>query len=224
MTNGLLIKGLSYPPYLQVALDMTDIDAAVRTITKLPRSNRLILEAGTPLIKSAGAKVVKELRKHSGCRFIVADLKTMDTGKLEADIAFEGGADAATASGCASIDTLERFISGCRDVDIYSIVDCMGVDNPVKKLASLEKLPDIINIHRGIDGEGENDHLWEKIKFMKARFRGALISVAGGITADSAPEALRAGADILVIGRYITNSRDSFGAAEEILKAMENSA
>jgi bifunctional enzyme Fae/Hps len=219
--SGLTVQRLSDPPYLQVALDTTDLHMAMNILSRLPDSPRIIVEAGTPLIKTEGARVATELKRYAKARFVVADMKTTDTGKLEANIAFRGGADAATVAGFADTSTIEAFISECRELDIYSILDCMAVENPVKLLSRLENLPNIVNLHRGIDEERKAQHLWGSIMTIKKRHEGVRVSVAGGINKKTTEEALRWGADIVVVGRYITDSEDLERTAEELLEILE---
>jgi len=90
------------PPYLQIALDAPNIEAVNKVVAAIPTSDSILLEAGTPLIKRYGVGVIRELRKASKDSFIIADLKTMDVGKVEVDIAFDETADAVCAAGAAS--------------------------------------------------------------------------------------------------------------------------
>ena len=208
------------PPYLQIALDLPDITAIKRVLRATPRSDSIILEAGTPLIKRYGVKVLRELREVVGDAFIVADLKTLDVGKVEVDLAFNETADGVCASGLASKETLNGFIYEARRLGIYSYVDMMEVENPLERLRSLESLPDVVILHRAIDVERRvGEPRWSYIKEIREAFEGErlLIAVAGGLTPRTAPRALEAGADILIVGRYITQSRDVERAVREFL-------
>ncbi len=85
-------------------------------MTQLPRSDRIILEAGTPLIKKYGTKVIHDLREIAKDIFIIADLKTLDVGQVEVDLAFDETADAVVASGLASKETLNDSSTKRRDL------------------------------------------------------------------------------------------------------------
>jgi len=205
------------PPYLQIALDNPDIEMVKKVVSQIPRSDSIILEAGTPLIKRYGVSVIGEIRKILKDMFIVADLKTMDVGKVEVDIAFEETANAVCAAGVASVETLNEFIHEARRLGIYSYVDLMEVGDPLTKLKSLERLPDVVILHRAIDVEQKGGSpRWNYIKEIKEGFkdRRILVAVAGGILPSTAKFALEAGADILIVGRYITQSRDVEKAVE----------
>ncbi len=221
MSNGLTFEKLTDPPYLQIAIDTIDMNVALDIVSQVPKSERIIIEAGTPLIKSVGASVIRDMKNEMGGGFFVADLKTMDTGKLEVTIAYRAQADAVTVSGCASKDTMNSFIAECKDLGVYSIVDCMDVANPFDTINSLGIKPNVISLHRGIDEESGKSHMFDEIKFMKAKFRKSLISVAGGIDIDSAPEALKAGADIVVVGRKITDAASIRVATGNFLEIIE---
>jgi bifunctional enzyme Fae/Hps len=95
---GFRVPRLWRPPYLQIALDAPSVENAKKVITALPGSDRIILEVGTPLIKRYGTRVINELRQIAKDKFIIADLKTLDVGKVEVDIAYEDTADAVVAA------------------------------------------------------------------------------------------------------------------------------
>ena len=217
---GFKVPRLWRPPYLQISLDIPDLERNKKIIASLPRSDRIILELGTPLIKRYGTKVISELREIAKDVFFVADLKTLDVGKVEADLAYEETADAVVAAGLAPIETLNAFIHEAKRLGIYAAVDMLNVEDPVKKLRMLKDFPDIIVLHRGIDQETGRTLGLELIQGLRQTFKEKrfLIAVAGGIVPETAKEALAKGADILVVGRYVTQSKDIERAVRELLK------
>lgn len=219
---GFRVPRLWNPPYLQIALDIPDIEKTLKIIKELPESDRIILEAGTPLIKKYGVGVIHEIRKVVKDMFIIADLKTLDVGQVEVDLAYEETADAVVASGLAPKETINKFIYEAKRLGIYSIVDMMGVQDPLKLLKELEDIPEVVILHRGIDEEKTSKSRWELIKEIKQAFkdRKILIAVAGGIDPNTAPIALKSGADILIVGRYITQSKDIKRATREFLNLL----
>jgi len=219
---GFRVPRLWMPPYLQIALDIPDITRTKTILSALPRSDRIILEAGTPLIKKYGARVIHDLREIAKDVFIIADLKTLDVGQVEVDLAYEETADAVVASGLASKETLDKFIYEAKRLGIYAVVDMMDVKNPLDILRSLDETPDVVTIHRGIDEEHGGLTRWELIREIKTTFAGKkiLVAVAGGIEPSTAPKALESGADILIVGRYITQSKDIERAARDFLKLL----
>lgn len=218
---GFKVPRLWRPPYLQIALDVPDLERMKTIVGEIPKSDRIILEVGTPLIKKHGIDVMSQLRLLDRDMFMIADFKTLDVGKVEVDLAFERTADAVTVSGLASVETLDAFIYETKKLGIYAVADMMGVENPVAKLHSLKELPDIVLVHRGIDVEKKGGSVrWDQIQAIKGAFKDKklLVAVAGGITPDTARDAINAGADIIVVGRYVTQSRDVKRAVREFLE------
>lgn len=221
---GYKITRLWDPPYLQIAIDAPDMGVVRNVLASVPKNDHLIIEAGTPLIKMYGLSVISKIRELRKDAFIVADLKTLDTGNLEARMAADNTADAVVCSGLAPVPTIEKFIEEARKVGIYSIIDMLNVENPAKLIEALKVKPDIVELHRGIDTEGAKaEHAWGNIPAIKkaAGGRKLLVAVAGGVKVENVDTALKGGADILVVGRAITNAKDIEGAARRFLQAMK---
>ena len=217
---GFRVPRLWRPPYLQISLDIPDLERTKKIIAQIPRSDRVILEVGTPLIKRYGTKVINQLREVAKDKFFVADLKTLDVGKVEVDLAYEETADAVVAAGLAPSETLNAFIYEAKRLGIYAVVDMLNVENPVKKLKTLKEFPEVIVLHRGIDQETGRTIGLELIQELRRAFKDKrfLIAVAGGIVPRTAREALEKGADIIIVGRYITQSKDVERAVRDFLE------
>ncbi len=217
---GFKVPRLWRPPYLQIALDIPNAERAKRIVQELPENDRITLEVGTPLLKKYGVKAVRELREVAKDKFIVADLKTLDVGKVEVDLAFQETADAVVAAGVAAKETLDGFIYEAKKLGIYAVVDMMNVEDPAKKLKTLREMPNVVILHRGIDTESGRTLGLERIKELKQTFSDQkfLVAVAGGIIPETAAEALEQGADILVVGRFVTQSKDVKRSAREFLE------
>ncbi|MFX1487336.1 MAG: bifunctional 5,6,7,8-tetrahydromethanopterin hydro-lyase/3-hexulose-6-phosphate synthase [Promethearchaeota archaeon] len=220
---GFRVPRLWRPPYLQIALDVPSLKKTTEIIKQVPHSDRILLEAGTPLVKRYGVDVLKKLREVAKDVFITCDLKTLDVGKVEVDMAYEATSDAVVASGLAAKETLDSFIHEAQRLGIYAIVDMMNVENPVEKLTSLKEKPDVVILHRAIDAEASEKPRWDFIKEIKALYKKkkVLLAVAGGVVPETASLALKSGADLLIVGRYITQSLDPERAVREFLKVFE---
>ena len=217
---GFKVPRLWRPPYLQISLDAPSLEGAKKVISQLPGSDRLIIEVGTPLIKRYGTRIIGDLRQVAKDAFMVADLKTLDVGKVEADIAYEDTADAVVAAGLAPPETLDAFVHEAKRLGIYAVIDMLNVEDVLEKLKSLKDLPDIVILHRGIDQESGRTCGLERIQMIRKTFPGKklLIAVAGGVVPETAKEALAEGADILIVGRYITQSKDIERAVRDFLE------
>jgi len=191
-----------------------------RVLEALPQNDHLIIEAGTPLIKKFGLSIISEIREIRPSAFIVADLKTLDTGNLEARMTADAGADAVVISGLAPLSTIEKAILDTKKTGIYTVVDMLNVEDPRAVVEQLKVKPDVVELHRGIDVE-ETTHAWGDIPAIKkAGGERMLVATAGGIRQGVVKDALKAGADILVVGRAITASKNIQHAAEEFLQEL----
>ena len=220
---GFRVTRLWDPPYLQVAFDLVDVAEVRRVLSALPDSDHILIEVGTPLVKMLGMNVVKEIRAIRPGAFIILDLKTLDTGNLEVRLAADSTADAVVISGLAPKKTIELSINEARKTGIYSIIDMLNVADPLAVLKGLDVKPDVVELHRAIDME-KSAHAWQNIPDIKAlaeEGRRLLVAVAGGIRTDTQGAALAAGADILVVGRAITRSRDIRDMAEQFLTGLK---
>jgi bifunctional enzyme Fae/Hps len=217
---GFKVPRLWRPPYLQIALDAPSLEGAKKVIEQLPGSDRIILEVGTPLIKRYGTRGINELRQIARDKFIIADLKTLDVGKVEVDIAYEDTADAVVAAGLAPPETLDATIQEAKRLGIYAVIDMLNVEDVLSKLKSIKEFPDIVILHRGIDQETGRSSGLERIKIIRQAFpnKKFLIAVAGGIVPETAKEALDQGADILIVGRYVTQSKDIERSVRDFLE------
>jgi bifunctional enzyme Fae/Hps len=216
---GFRINNLKKPPYLEVALDIPDWRRVEAIIKALPRSDAILLEAGTPLIKRYGVEVIQKIHSLRPESVVIADMKTLDVGNVEARMAADATADVIGFSGLAPIKTIEKFIEECKKVGALSLMDTLNMQNPVDVLRKLKVKPDIVEIHRAIDVEDEA-YAWGNIKEIREVCGKVLIAVAGGIRLNTVEAALRAGADIIVVGRAITGAKDVTGAARAFLQKM----
>lgn len=222
---GMKVTKLWDPPYLQVAMDIPNWEHIGRVVKELPRNDHLIIEAGTPLIKRYGVDIVGKIKEIKPETFVIADLKTLDTGNLEVRMVSDAGADAVVISGLAPHQTIEKAIAESRKTGIYSSLDMLNVADPIEVIKGLHKsgfMPDVIELHRAIDVEQDEQHAWGNINEIKQIDGKVLVAVAGGVREETAPEALEGGADILIVGRGITNTKDVEGVSRRFLRLMKD--
>jgi bifunctional enzyme Fae/Hps len=147
-------------------------------------------------------------------------MKTLDVGEIEVFIAETQKANAVAISGLASIETIESSLRAGKSMNIDIILDLMNIEDPIQLLEKLTRIPEIILFHRGIDQEGNMGHPWEIIAEIKSKYEKTLVAVAGGLNLQTSSKALNNGADIIVIGRAITQSKDISQSVKEFLDLL----
>lgn len=223
--------------YLQVALNGM-LDDAANIIDILPPSDRIIVEAGTPLIKHYGANGIRSIRNWWESRvigvldaekkpifpYVVADLKTMDRGATEAELAANAGASGAIALGSAPVETLDTFIAACHANGIDAMIDMMNVEFPISILRALKQPPEVVVLHRGVDEERDNRQKMLPLHEIR-RVKGAydmLVAVAGGDTPREVQSAAFNDADIVVVWKSVyEKTADTQALVENFLKTIK---
>ncbi len=210
------------PPYLQIAIDIPDLNEVLKVLEQIPDSDHIIFEVGTPLAKRYGSEVILKLREVKPDAFYILDLKTLDVGNLEARMAADATANAVVISGLAPVSTIAKGIKEAEKTGILSYVDMMNVEDPIKRLEEIEKsgvLPDVVELHRAIDSES-SEPPWKLASKVKEKY-DVLVAVAGGIRPENVEEVINAGADVIVVGRAITKARDVEGAVRKFMGHMK---
>ncbi|MFP4433669.1 MAG: 3-hexulose-6-phosphate synthase [Phycisphaerae bacterium] len=206
---------------LQVALDFVDLDRAMAVAKEAVAGGADILEAGTPLIKSEGLDAVRALREAFPDIPIVADMKTMDAGKIEAESASRAGASIVTVLGAAGDSTLRECVETGRKFGLKVAVDLLGVHD-ARALASkaAEIGVDWLDVHCAIDAQMEGADPLGLLKELRSETELTL-AVAGGINSETAADAANAGADVIIVGGAITKASDPRAATEQIRRAID---
>jgi bifunctional enzyme Fae/Hps len=219
--------------YLQIALN-SDLDDARRIISQLPANERIIIEAGTPLIKKHGIDCVTRLNYWWQSKliaadintpgYVVADLKTIDRGATEARMAKNAGASAAIAMGQAPVETLNAFIAECEILGIDAMIDMMNVEYALTVLRQMKKQPAVVILHRGVDEQNFNKEKqipYHEIQRVKGNY-DILISVGGGDTPREVQRAFFNSADIAIVWKnFYTAQSDTISLAQEFLKEIK---
>lgn len=216
--------------YLQIALN-SSLDEAESIISVLPANDRIILEAGTPLIKQYGTSAVHSIyswrlrySESAILPYVVADMKTMDRAETEVSMMKSAGASAVICLGQAPLETLNLFIATCKKEGIDSMIDMMNVQEPVKILRTLKTPPDIVILHRGVDEETFNKN--KPIPYLQINkilsSYNVMISVAGGDTIREVQRAVFNGAQIVVVWKeFYKSSQTTESLASEFLKQIK---
>ncbi|MFL6448408.1 MAG: orotidine 5'-phosphate decarboxylase / HUMPS family protein [Bryobacteraceae bacterium] len=204
---------------VQLSLDLIDLDEAIRTAEIAVRAGVDWLEVGTPLIIAEGMRGVRELRARYANVPIVADLKTMDGGWLEAELMAKAGATHVVVMGQAHEETVELVAKAGRDLGVKVMGDNMAMPDPVVGAKRLEELGcnyivhhigyDMRNLQRerGLKPPTPLDHLGEIVRAVSVP-----VQAVGGLTIEQAIDTPRYGAPLVVVGAPLAIDSHAFRA------------
>jgi bifunctional enzyme Fae/Hps len=184
--------------YLQIAFNY-DLHMVRRLLPSIAHSPRILIEAGTPFIKLEGMDGVRTIRSMWDGH-VVADLKVSDGALGEVEMAHRAGADAATVLGDAPTETVDLFIAACSQRGMISMIDMLGVDDPLDVLRPLKAPPDVIVLHRGRDEENVRGKViqYKHVTRIRSKY-DVVISAAGGVDLREARSAIFNGANLVVV-------------------------
>ncbi|WP_281853401.1 3-hexulose-6-phosphate synthase [Methanosarcina thermophila] len=208
-------------PIIQVALDLLELDRAVEIAKEAVAGGVDWIEIGTPLIKSEGMDAIRTMRKAFPERTILADMKTVDTGALEVEMAAKAGADVVIVLGSADDSTLLDALRSAHKYGVRLMADLISAPGPVKRAVELEALGvDYVNVHVGIDQQMMGK---DPISLLReiAHKVNVQLAVAGGLDANSAALAVKAGARVVIVGGNITHSDNVTEAARKIRQSVD---
>ena len=206
-------------PILQVALDILEIDRAIQIAKEAVAGGVDWIEAGTPLIKSEGMNAVRRLKAAFPGRVILADMKTIDTGAMEIEMAAKAGADIVILLGSAGDPTIQDAVRAARKYGVKLMADLISADDPSTRAVQLVDMGiDYINIHAGIDQQMTGNDPVKEIKEFKVNVP---LAVAGGLDAKSAAKAVMSGARIVIVGGNIVRSSNVTAAAKAIRRSID---
>jgi 3-hexulose-6-phosphate synthase len=199
-------------PIVQISLDLTNIKEALEMAEIAVEAGIDWIEAGTPLLLGEGLHAVAALRKAFPNHPIVADLKTMDGGYLEAEMMAKAGATHVVVMGVAHPATIRAVVKAARDFNIQVMGDIMAAPDKVECAKMLEANGvDYIIVHTGFDERGEDpernpfDHLHEVVKAVSIP-----VQAVGGLSVAQAAEMPKHGAPLVVVGAPLVIDKKEF--------------
>src|ERR1700758_2055350 len=205
---------------VQISLDLTSIPEAIDTARLALRCDVDWLEAGTPLIIAEGMNGVRALRSEFPGVPIVADLKTMDGGWLEAQLMAAAGATHVVVMERAHPETVKMVVQAGRDFGIKVMGDNLGAKDKIAAAKRLEDLGCDFVVHhigyderRGLAAAGKPwpsplDQLREVVAAVDLP-----VQAVGGLSVEQAVRTPECGAPLVVLGAPLTIDADSFKTA-----------
>jgi 3-hexulose-6-phosphate synthase len=212
---------------VQLSLDLTDLSEALRTADLAVQVGVDWLEVGTPLIIAEGMRAVRELRARYPEIPIVADLKTMDGGWLEAEIMAKAGASMVVVMGQAHAETVELVVKAGSDFGVKVMGDNMAMADPVEGAKRLEELGCDYVIHhvgfdmrtlrreRGLAAPTPLDRLREVVEAVSVP-----VQAVGGLTVEQAVDTPGYGAPLVVIGAPLAIDAHAFRTASSDVESI----
>jgi 3-hexulose-6-phosphate synthase len=214
-------------PIVQLSLDLTDIKEAIETAHIAVEAGIDWLEAGTPLILAEGLNCVRALRAEFPDHPIVADLKTMDGGYLEAEMMAKAGATHVVVMARAHEETIKCVVKAGRDWGVKVMGDNLGCDDKAAASRQMEDLGvDYIVHHTGFDERNgifaDTGRRLSPLDDLDAVVKAVSIPVqaVGGLTIEEAINMPKRGAPLVVIGAPLAIDANSFNVASGDLKGL----
>ena len=204
---------------LQVAIDLLTTEAALELAAKVaPYVD--IIELGTPLIKAEGLSVVTAMKAAFPDKLVFADMKTADTGALEAEMAFKAGADLVTVMGAVDDATVKGAVEAANKYGKKVVVDTIGVKDRVQRAKEVTAFGvAFVELHAGLDEQALPGYSVQTL-ISEGREAKVPFSVAGGVNIDTIKDVVAAGADVAVAGGAIYGAKDPAAAAKALKDAI----
>jgi 3-hexulose-6-phosphate synthase len=205
---------------VQLSLDLIELPEAFETAAIAMRSGVDWLEVGTPLIIAEGTRGVRELRARYPDVPLVADLKIMDGGYLEAQMMASAGASMVVVMGQAHSETIELVVKAGHDFGVKVMGDTMAMPDPVAAAKQLEDLGCDYIVHhigydmrtlraqRGLAAPTPLDDLRAVVEAVSIP-----VQAVGGLTIQQAIDLPSYGAPLVVIGAPLAIDAYSFRSA-----------
>lgn len=209
---------------MQIALDEVNLDRALQYAREAVAGGCDWIEAGTPLIKAEGLEAVRALKKAFPDKTVIADMKTMDTGAFEVEIAAKAGADLIGILGAASDETFEEAVKAARKYGAKVYMDLISVKDKITRAKDAERLGcDYVCLHMGIDDQMMGASPLDILKEL-ADAVNIPVMAAGGLNSETIGPAVAAGASVLIVGGALTKAPDIAAEARKLKQGMASQA
>ncbi len=205
---------------VQVALDLHDLDHALRVAEALAAAGVDFVEVGDPLIKQAGVRAIEQVKQIVGPTRVVAEMMSADWGRDQVEQAAEAGADVVLLIGPATPASVSAAVEAGRRLGIPILLDVPVLHASQQWVREMERV--------GVDGftVTSNIDIGVGVGHPLARARAVRswsklpVAVSGGFSVTDLPVLASRDWDILIVGRSITEALRPKSAAEQFLKTV----
>jgi 3-hexulose-6-phosphate synthase/6-phospho-3-hexuloisomerase len=195
-------------PVLQVALDMMHLKRALEI-------GREAVEGGADWVEAGRA-----LKRAFPGKTIVADMKVMDTGAYEVEMAAKAGADVVHVLGAADDETIEDAVRAGRKYGVGVAVDLIGIPDRIERARDVAGMGvSHVCVHVSIDKQMMGLDPVENVRAVASAI-DIPVAVAGGVNSETAPAVLEAGATIVIVGGAIIKAEQPTEATRAIKEAL----
>jgi 3-hexulose-6-phosphate synthase len=207
---------------LQIALDKPEHFALLPQLKGIAD----IVEVGTPLLKRFGIGAIATARELCPDTLVMADTKTVDGGRLEAEMVFGAGAAFMTVLSSTSKATHDAVGRVAADYGATVVIDTITESGKKELLPANARFPDsfaYVGVHLPTDARHAGDRSTTHIDAVaEMHRRGFRVALAGGIGPDSIDAVLAVEPEILIVGSAITGSEHPEETAKWIRDKLSN--
>ncbi|MFW9864843.1 MAG: orotidine 5'-phosphate decarboxylase / HUMPS family protein [Candidatus Thorarchaeota archaeon] len=223
-----MLRKRTNKPFLQIALDLVNLHRALQIAEEAVKGGVEWIEVGTPLIKSEGMNAVRAIHKKFPSNILVADMKTVDGGSAEIEMAAKSGANVVLMLGGSDNASVTEAIQAAKQYGV--MLGCDTIDIPeetiIERALELEELGvDMICSHVGVDQQviyGGEKTLEVASKLKEKLNPNTWLGIAGGINSETAAKAKEIGVDVIIVGGALYKAESPEVSAKNIIKAIES--
>lgn len=208
---------------VQIALDFTNVDDALRVGELAVKAGADWLEAGTPLITFAGTCCIGALAREFPNMVVLADYKTMDGARKYVLETQARGGHISTVCAVASDATILTAVQAGEETGISIICDMYAAQNVGQRAAEVEKLGvDSVYLHWGAD---QRTYFPERDPQLDLESIVANVTIPVGSATFSAEEgarAIKSGARIAVVGFPLIGQPNALDELKRYVDAVKS--
>lgn len=206
---------------VQIALDLRDLDLAVRVARAAVQAGVDLIEVGDPLIKEYGLRALSEVKRQVPEAVIVAEMMSADWGREQVVLAAEAGADAVLLIGPATASSVSAAVAAGTRLGVPIILDVASSQLNEAWIREMERLGiDGFTVTTNIDLGVRGRHPLDNARTIRGWSR-LPVAVSGGFSPTDYDIAASPDWDILIIGRSVAEAVDPAGAAREITELVD---